>query len=294
MKFKLNITFFLLTIFIFSCSQKNNYGKPVAAPSTITNRNSAGTKENNANPETSDSVSDKLFVTNWKTLTKNFTTWYNYSYYNIHLSQDFIGLNIDSTRIDKRAFLNQLMTGNVVAFKIKIVRGEPVYKLFKLNSDDESIRSTIKQMASTEMTHYKMEGTEIPAFHFTDLNGNVYDKSSTKGKIVVLKCWFIHCVACVAEFPVLNKLVDDNKGRNDILFISLALDDKRDLLKFLKTKEFKYAVVPQMKNYVVDKLNVTEFPTHLLINKHGKIIKVVNRIEDLAPFLKKELATDTL
>jgi len=259
-----------------------------------TNRNSTGTKESSANAETVDSVSDKVFVTDWKTLTKSFMTWYNYSYYNIHLSQDFIGLNIDSIRIDKTAFLNQLMTGNVVAFKIKIVRGEPVYKLFKLNSKDESIKTTIKQMASTEMTYHKMEGTEIPGFHFTDLNGNVYDKSSTKGKIVVLKCWFIHCVACIAEFPALNKLVEDNKGRNDILFISLALDDKRDLLKFLKTKEFKYAVIPQMKNYVVDKLNVTEFPTHLLINKNGKIIKVVNRIEDLVPFIKKELARDTL
>jgi len=259
-----------------------------------TNRNSTGTKESSANAETVDSVSDKVFVTDWKTLTKSFMTWYNYSYYNIHLSQDFIGLNIDSIRIDKTAFLNQLMTGNVVAFKIKIVRGEPVYKLFKLNSKDESIKTTIKQMASTEMTYHKMEGTEIPDFHFTDLNGNVYDKSSTKGKIVVLKCWFIHCVACIAEFPALNKLVEDNKGRNDILFISLALDDKRDLLKFLKTKEFKYAVIPQMKNYVVDKLNVTEFPTHLLINKNGKIIKVVNRIEDLVPFIKKELARDTL
>jgi len=259
-----------------------------------TNRNSTGTKESSANAETVDSVSDKVFVTDWKTLTKSFMTWYNYSYYNIHLSQDFIGLNIDSIRIDKKAFLNQLMTGNVVAFKIKIVRGEPVYKLFKLNSKDESIKTTIKQMASTEMTYHKMEGTEIPGFHFTDLNGNVYDKSSTKGKIVILKCWFIHCVACIAEFPALNKLVEDNKGRNDILFISLALDDKRDLLKFLKTKEFKYAVVPRMKNYVADKLNVTEFPTHLLVNKNGKIIKVVNRIEDLVPFIKKELARDTL
>jgi thiol-disulfide isomerase/thioredoxin len=282
MKKLLLLLLIIIIVSQYSCNNDN------------TNRNSTGTKESSANAETVDSVSDKVFVTDWKTLTKSFMTWYNYSYYNIHLSQDFIGLNIDSIRIDKTAFLNQLMTGNVVAFKIKIVRGEPVYKLFKLNSKDESIKTTIKQMASTEMTYHKMEGTEIPDFHFTDLNGNVYDKSSTKGKIVVLKCWFIHCVACIAEFPALNKLVEDNKGRNDILFISLALDDKRDLLKFLKTKEFKYAVVPRMKNYVVDKLNVTEFPTHLLVNKNGKIIKVVNRIEDLVPFIKKELARDTL
>jgi thiol-disulfide isomerase/thioredoxin len=215
-------------------------------------------------------------------------TWYNYTYYNVRLSQDFIGLDIDSIKIDKTAFLNKLMLGNAVAFKTKILRGKPVYQLFNINSADESIKATVKQMASTEMRHYKMEGIEIPEFNFTDLNGKVYNKLSTTGKKVVLKCWFIHCVACVKEFPELNKLVDENHGRDDILFISLAMDSKQDLIKFLDTRKFKYAVIPEMKNYMVDKLNVTEYPTHLLIDGNGKIIKVVNRIDDLTPFLNKE------
>jgi hypothetical protein len=59
-------------------------------------------------------------------------------------------------------------------------------------------------MASTEMAHFKMEGTPIPGFNFTDLNDKVYNQSTTRGKIVILKCWFIHCVACLKEFPELN------------------------------------------------------------------------------------------
>jgi thiol-disulfide isomerase/thioredoxin len=236
------------------------------------------------------SVSNKVFTTDWTTLTKDFMTWYNYTYYNIRLSQDFIGLDIDSIEIDKATFLNKLLTGNVVAFKIKILQGEPVYKLYKLNSNDESIKATIKQMASTEMEHFKMEGIENPKFNFTDLNGKTYNNSSTKGKIIVLKCWFIHCVACVKEIPELNKLVEQNENRNDILFISLAIDAKQNLIKFLKTKEFNYAVIPEMENYMVDKLHITTYPTHLLIDKSGKIVKIVNRIDDLIPFLKRETA----
>jgi len=149
-------------------------------------------------------------------------------------------------------------------------------------------------MASTEIEHFKMEGIDIPEFNFTDLNRKVYNKSSTKGKIVILKCWFIHCVACVKEFPELNKLVDDNRNRNNILFISLALDSKKDLIKFFETKDFKYATVPEMENYLTNKLNVTEYPTHILIDRSGKIIKVVNRIEDLVPFLKNETEKTSL
>lgn len=240
------------------------------------------------------SVLNQAFTTDWKTLTNDFMTWYNYTYNNVRLSQDFIGLDIDSTKIDKATFLNKLLTENVVAFKTKILQGQSVYQLFQLNSNDKSIRATIEQMASTEIEHFKMEGMDIPAFNFTDLNGNRYSTSSTKGKIVVLKCWFIHCVACVKEFPELNQLVDENKGNNDLLFISLALDAKADLTKFLKTKPFKYVTIPEMQDYMANRLKITTYPTHVLVDRKGKIIKVVNRIEDLVPFLKNETARSIL
>lgn len=245
-------------------------------------------KEEAINFEKPKSNLEQTFTISEKTLTKNFMTWYNYTYYNIKLSQDFIGLDIDSAKIDKATFLNNLLTENVVAFKTKILKGQPVYQLFRLSSYDESIKTTMKQMASREIQHFKMEGTEMPDYNFTDLKGKIYNKSSTKGKILILKCWFIHCVPCVKEFPELNKFVVENLGRNDILFVSFALDSKKDLLKFFEIKDFKYATVPDMKDYIVSELNITQFPTHLLIGKDGKIKKIVDRFEDLLPFIQIE------
>jgi peroxiredoxin len=220
---------------------------------------------------------------------KDYNTWYNYTYTNVQLSRDFIGLDTDSTRIDKTTFLNKLMTGKVAAFKIRLLQAVPVYKLYRLNSSNENIKSTIEQLASIEMKNYKMEGQQIPEFNFTDLNGNGYSTISTKGKILLLKCWFIHCIACVQEFPECNKLVDEYKDRNDVLFISLASDTKNNLKKFLDTSVFKYTVIPQMDNYMTNKLNINMYPTHLLIGRTGKIIKVTNSVEEVEPFLKKEI-----
>lgn len=220
---------------------------------------------------------------------KDYTTWYNYTYNNVRLSQDFVGLDTDSTKIDKTIFLNKLMTDKVVAFKIRLLQGCPVYKLYKVNSNNKNITSTIGQLASIEMKNYKMEGEQIPKFNFTDLSGNEYNETSTKGKILLLKCWFIHCTACVQEFPECNKLVDDYKDRNDVLFISLVSDTKNDLKKFLNTRLFKYAVIPQMDNYMTNKLNINMYPTHLLIDRTGKIVKVTNSVEELEPFLKREI-----
>ncbi len=232
--------------------------------------------------------SEQVFSVNPTDVLKDFNSWYNYNYYNVILSQDFVGLNIDSSKIDKETFLNKLMTGKEVAFKIKQLQDRPVYKLYTLNIKNENIKSTIEQLASIELKNYKMQGKQIPEFNFTDLNGRNYSSISTKGKIIILKCWFIHCVACVQEFPDCNELVNEYKNRNDILFISLASDTKAELKKFFKTKPFNYLVIPQTDNYMSNKLNINMYPTHMLIDKKGEIVKVVNSIKELEPFLKIE------
>lgn len=168
------------------------------------------------------------------------------------------------------------------------MEGRPVYKLYEVNSDKKNFYSTTKQMAEIEMAHVRMEGTELPDYNFTDLNGKTYDNTNTKGKLLVVKCWFIACVACVKEFPELNELVEENKDREDVLFVSLAMDNKQDLAKFLTTKEFKYAVIPETRSFMIDEMHINMFPTHLLIDRKGKIVKVVNKIDDLIPFLNKE------
>jgi len=239
-------------------------------------------KSTNANPQ-----SNKKYHVNPEELLKDFTTWYTYTYYNIRLSQDFAGLNVDSSIIKKGDFLNLLSTGNFVPVKIMVKDNLPFYKLYRFGNSNMDIQRTIKQMSLTEIEHSEMEGKELPAYNFTDLNGKTYNKSSTKGKIIILKCWFIHCVACVKEFPELNKLVDEYKNRNDIQFVSLAMDSKEKLTLFLKTKEFKYAVVPEQKKFMIEQMNITSYPTHILIGKDGKIVKVVNSIDELIPFIKK-------
>lgn len=257
------------------------------------NNNISKETENQNSQDTTGYIHDlenKKFTVLPDIILKDYITWYNYTYDNVQLSQDFIALDTDSEKIDKTAFLNKLMTGNVVAFKTMLIQGEPVYKLFPLKSNNKNIKSTIIQLASIEMKNFKMEGNQLPKFDFIDLNGNNYNPDSTKGKILVLKCWFIHCAACVREFPETNELVDEYKDRKDILFISLASDPKKNLTEFLQTNKLNYVVIPNMDNYMTDKLNINEYPTHLLIDKTGKIVKVVNSIEELKPFLKKEAA----
>jgi peroxiredoxin len=172
--------------------------------------------------------------------------------------------------------------------------GVTYYKLYPINESQPEIKATIKQKAASEIEHFEKEGQLLPAYKFTDITGKAYSSTSTKGKVVVIKCWYIGCVACVKEFPEVNKLVDGYKDRDDILFISLAIDGKEDLTDFLKGNELKYATVPHMKDFMQDQLGIGSYPTHILLDRAGKIVKVVDSVEELKPFLEKQAVVASL
>lgn len=219
---------------------------------------------------------------------KDFNSWWGYTYQNVNLSQDFIALAPNDKMLSKKVFLQLLTTGDFYPVKVNDRNNLPCYKLGILDTTDKDIQNAVIQWAGEKLLYHNMEGEELPPFSFRDLTGKIYTNVTTKGKVVVLKCWFIHCTACVKEFPDLNKLVDDYRNRNDVLFISLASDDKPQIANFIKSHKFKYAVVPNQQEYMNDKLHVISYPTHIIVDKDGKIAKVVANYNELAPALRKE------
>lgn len=217
-------------------------------------------------------------------------TYESWSVYNkkIMLSIDFTALDSSSKKITKESFLDQLANGNFIPIRLKS-EDSIYYKLFKIQpKTDSSIKATINQIGFDAYKNYKMEGTAFPMFSFKDLNGNLVTNESMKGKIIVIKCWYIHCAPCIREFPQVNKLVEEYKDRKDIMFLSLAEDSSEQLNAFLARKPLSYAVIPDMKDYMNEALQLNSFPTHFILNKEGIIAKVLPNFESLEVALAKE------
>lgn len=228
--------------------------------------------------------------TDLSTLKTDFMQWWTYHSKNIILSSNFIPFNENSNQISKNDFLKKLTSGKFIALKLISKDSLTYYKLFKLDKNsDKGIGGTIKNVSAREYKHFKMEGISFPKFSFTDLNGKTYTSENTKGKTIILKCWFISCKPCVAEFPELNLLVKKYQNRNDILFISLAFDSKKALQDFLIKKPFSYAVVPNQREFMEDILRIHTYPTHFVIDKKGTIKKVVNKVDEMLPAFNKEI-----
>ncbi|MBO9620119.1 MAG: TlpA family protein disulfide reductase [Niabella sp.] len=254
---------FLTVLTVLACTSNNRGGKAHTATVVVTPNKAA--------------------------ILKDFESWWTYISGKIHLERDFIPLDEDSTRISKATFLNKLAGGNYVPFEVLIKDDSSVYKIERPQKIDSQISENTIQLAYTHIKNYNWEGKELPGYRFTDLNGTTYTPENTKGKIILLKCWFIHCVACVAEFPELNRLVEKYQGRKDVLFISLATDSKDSLYDFLNTHSFKYATAPQQHDYIRRELQVLSYPTHFLIDRAGRVVKVTQEAKEIIPFFEKEI-----
>ena len=220
---------------------------------------------------------------------KNFSEWSLYQSKNIMLSRDFVGLDLHSKEITKESFLDQLTNGSYIPIRLKSDDSVYYYKLFQIDpNSDSSIKATINQIGFDALKNYRKEGTAFPEFSFKDLNGNEVSNETMKGKIIVIKCWYIHCTPCIREFPQVNRLVGEYKDRKDIIFVSLAEDSPEQLKAFLARKPLSYAVIPDMKIYMNETLDLNAFPTHFILNKEGLIAKVLPNFESLEVALAKE------
>jgi len=207
----------------------------------------------------------------------------------LKLSEDFTAYDENMHSISKGQLLKAYASGKYLPLRLNSGLGSNVYKLYKVNSSaSEDIHGTLVNLGGIAYKHFLMEGKVLPGLNYTDINGKVYNRENTKGKIVVLKCWFLACNACNEEIPQLNKMVDRYKSRKDIVFVSLVTDPKYSLVAFSKKTTFNYALAPVKESYIQGDLKINMYPTHIIINKQGLIAKVVNDPSELETALGHE------
>jgi thiol-disulfide isomerase/thioredoxin len=201
---------------------------------------------------------------------------------------DYTVLSTKGNVISKDLFFKSFSSGNYLPLKLQIINKKEVFQLVKLDDKvDKDIKTSLASRGRDKYITYKMEGTTIKEFNFIDLNRKSYTNLNTKNKYLIIKCWFINCLPCIKEFPQLNALVDKYKLNKNFEFISLALDSEEKLKQFLKKHTFNYKTIANQEKFIEDVLGIKSYPAHIIINKEGKIVKVVNNYNDLEYVLSK-------
>ncbi|WP_276979907.1 TlpA disulfide reductase family protein, partial [Flavobacterium filum] len=114
-------------------------------------------------------------------------------------------------------------------------------------------------------------------FEYENINGGKTSLESLKGKFVYIDVWATWCGPCIGEIPALKAVEKEYHGKN-IEFVSISIDDKKDVEKWKKMvadKELKGIQLfadndwksDFVKNYAIDGI-----PRFILIDTEGKIV----------------------
>ena len=116
-----------------------------------------------------------------------------------------------------------------------------------------------------------------PDFELPDLQGNTLKLSSLRGKYVVLDFWGSWCIWCIRGFPHMKEAYAKYKDKMEILGV-----DCNDTESKWKAAVEEYALPwlqvrcpDEQLQTLASQYNVEGFPTKVIIDPQGKLVKVV-------------------
>lgn len=113
-------------------------------------------------------------------------------------------------------------------------------------------------------------------FTITGLDGKKLPMSSFMNKVIVFDFWATWCVPCRAQHPLYEEVKTHYKNRDDVVFLSLDTDEDHSLVAPFLAEQMWDATRVYFDDGLTRLLQVSQIPTTLLLNKHGKVSSRMN------------------
>lgn len=147
---------------------------------------------------------------------------------------------------------------------------------FILEAYDRTAALLESRRARLRLLEPNSTATDTMHFTLTGLNGEKLPLTSLNGKVVVLDFWATWCVPCRAQHPMYETLKQRFANRSDITFLAIDMDEEHQLVApFLDQQKWNRGAV-YFEDGLARLLQVTEIPTTLLLDKHGRLASRMN------------------
>lgn len=119
-------------------------------------------------------------------------------------------------------------------------------------------------------------GNMAPDFTLNDINGKPLKLSDLRGKHVVLDFWGSWCGWCIKGFPEMKKYYEKYAGKFEILGIDCNDTEAKWKAAVEKNQlPWKHVYCPRDNRDLLTMYAISGFPTKMIIDAEGKIVKTI-------------------
>ena len=147
----------------------------------------------------------------------------------------------------------------------------------RMKSDLDSLERMFKQVLKEAAARKAVKndtvtiGTQVPELGLKDLQGNVLELKSLRGKYVVLDFWGSWCTWCIKGFPKLKEYYDKYKDRLEIVGIDCN-DTAEKWVAAVKKHNLPWLQVRSEDGITEEKFRVKGYPYKVLISPEGIVL----------------------
>ena len=144
----------------------------------------------------------------------------------------------------------------------------------ELDQNERMFSLVMKRKAAREVVKNDTVtiGSQVPELGLKDLNGNVLELKSLRGKYVVLDFWGSWCTWCIKGFPKLKEYYAKYKDRLEIVGIDCN-DSAEKWAAAVKKHKVPWLHVRSEDGIIEQKFRVTGYPYKVLISPEGMVLK---------------------
>lgn len=125
-----------------------------------------------------------------------------------------------------------------------------------------------------------IEGTTVPDVSFTNTKGEKVSIRDFRDKIVVMDFWFTGCRACIAMSKILKQIKDKMGEQQDILFVSVSVDEKKDVwLQSVAQGIYTHQDFINLytngkgeEHPLIKRYNINAYPRLMILGKGNKLV----------------------
>ena len=197
------------------------------------------------------------------------------TYYSTNGKNRLTKAELDQAMAAKKTVLETVMEGDIT-IELEVTRTEE-----KADSVIRYVKFNVNSNIGVKGPKLNSMDKPFPEMELVNLKGESVDLEMLKGKPTLINFWFTTCAPCIAEMPILNTLYE--QYQDEFNFLAITFESGAKVEKFLQKHPFSFPHIVGAQD-LTDKLELTAYPTNVILDKNG----VIRHAEGGIPYLFDE------